>query len=447
MRLAGDEDHRASDETCGADDWGMIITALRPGERDVGEWCLSRSTPIAAPWFWGVAWPTVQLPLALLIASSSAAAQPADTNCPAAPTARVIQVGGCIRSSIGPDDPKIQDNTSYEDWRLDLEAGETVQIDMDAIPTLRPSVAGQPPARHEFDTYLELRRDGMAEPLATNDDREDSLNSRIRFTAPATDHYVVRARPVYLDGGDYRLSVSRPRPPPAEIAIVAGRTRVEPGQAAGNLARLYSFGGTRGEVVRFSLDPRPLNFTMQLLGRDDVVLRAAGGLMSARTLVAILPYSGPYRLQLGSERAATALIFERRIPEAAPAPQRVEIGETVEGDIGFESQVGRDPYGSTGRSFYKLYELNLQAGELVTVTLESSDFDPVLDAGVMSPLGYASARTNDDFEEASWNARLVVRPDRAGPVFLRVRAIGSGLGAFRLTVTGGIEYPDEGRQE
>lgn len=381
---------------------------------------------------------------ALLFVSSSAVAQPDGMDCPTPPSVRALRVGSCFRSSIGPEDPKTQDSTPYEDWRLDLEAGETVQIDLEAVPTGRQSATGRLQGAYTFDTYLELRRDGAAAPLASNDDREGSLNSRILFTAPATDHYIVRARPLFAGEGDYRLSVSRPPAPLAPTPIDAGFTRIEfgtgrpPGDGTGSFpTRLFSFGGAAGDIVRFSLDADvSLNFRMELTAPDGVILGEIGELGGIRALAAILPVAGTYQLRLRMTPTATRLNFQRRVAGPPPAPQRIVTGQTVEGEIGFDSRVGLDPSGGGALSFSDIYQVQLRAGEPVTVTLISHDFDPVLDAGSMSDLVFAATVTNDDFGDGR-NSLLVLRRERSGSTYLRVRALGDGIGRYRLTVRPG----------
>ncbi|HEX9933315.1 MAG TPA: hypothetical protein VGB08_10785, partial [Allosphingosinicella sp.] len=152
-----------------------------------------------------------------LAAPSPAGAQPAGACAPAGAERR-IEFGTCRRSSIDANDPRTEDGTRHEDWRIRLQRGQAVQIDMDAA-----TVAGDPP-EPVFDTFLELRRAGVDEPVASNDDRPSSLDARIRYTAPEAGDYVVRARPLAPDArGDYVLRVGAPPSPPPVAALEPGR--------------------------------------------------------------------------------------------------------------------------------------------------------------------------------------------------------------------------------
>jgi hypothetical protein len=117
-------------------------------------------------------------------------------------------------------------------------------------------------------------------------------------------------------------------------------------------------------------------------------------------------------------------------------------GAPASGRLSFEDRgllMGTDDSGAIS-SFYRLYALPMRAGETVTVDLVSADFDPVLDAGVLSPLGFAVARTNDDAEGT--NSRLVLGPTESGTIYLRARSLNAdSMGDFTLTVTPGDASP------
>ena len=98
--------------------------------------------------------------------------------------------------------------------------------------------------------------------------------------------------------------------------------------------------------------------------------------------------------------------------------------------------------------FYRLYALPVNAGETVTIDLKAESFDPVLDAGVMSPLGFAVARSNDDSEGQGTNSRLILTPTEAGTIYVRARSLNSeSLGEYTLMVRSGRPPADEQTEE
>ncbi len=163
-------------------------------------------------------------------------------------------------------------------------------------------------------------------------------------------------------------------------------------------------------------------------------------------LFAVLEYGGDYRLRVrmpAAERHAFTLDFRRHgeTPPRTPAP--IAIGSVVDDILDFDSDISEPAYGGrTSLSLSEMYSLPLHAGETVTVFMESNQLDPVLDAGVISALGYASAISNDD-DGTSLTSRLVLRPARDETVVLRVRSAGNYGGEYRLTVRRGEVYSPE----
>jgi hypothetical protein len=360
--------------------------------------------------------------------------------------AHEIRSGMCVRSTIGADDPKNENGVSYEDWRLSLAAGQIVQIDLDAIAQQRPVGVADNFDATPFDTFLEVRRVGTAQALAVNDDRPGSYNSTIRFTATEGGDYVVRARPLVSGTGDYTLRVAPPPPPPVAVHLNQGRNQIRPSELdnAALQERLFSFEGHRGERVRITLARHGFGDRLRLVGPEGMPIVAAGLVNGTASIFAVIEQRGTYRLELrlrniGPTEALPTLNFERFAKVSSRLRSVIAIGATVGGDIGVGSPASRDIYGGPPM-LNELYELNVPSGRTVTVLLDSTEFDPVLDAGAMSPLGFATALSDDDGGEGL-NSRLVLRPDHSGNVILRVRALGNRLGAFHLRVVDGEAPP------
>ena len=426
----------------------------------------------------------LHLPAAALLAASPAAAQGNDAACTPSSANRAIAMGQCRRSTLDASDPKNADGAPYEDWRLRLRAGQSVQIDMDAIASAPAEPAGAEAAADAmpdtFDTFLELRRPGVEEPITTNDDRPGSLNSRIRYTATEGGDYIVRARPLVDGLGDYSLRVGAPPPPPVALPLATGRTQgsvdaqsPESESMTGHRTRLYSFAGTAGERVHLALRSPGEMMLMELADENGTTVASASESyppMAAEPpateaqpgssppaaepprnigahIVAVLPTTGRYRLTAhlpyASEPTPFTIDVERRAAGPPRPPRPVATGQTVDGALGLESNVSPDPYGvGTTQMLNEVYLLPVRAGEVVTVTVVTDAFDPVVDAGVESPIGFAAAQSNDD-DGATLNSRLVLRPTASGTIHLRVRALGSGVGPFRLGIAAGETPPPE----
>lgn len=376
--------------------------------------------------------------LAALAPSRAQDVQDAGPTCVEHPADRPREIGRgmCLRSSIDPDDARNAANLPYEDWRLPLRQGEAVRIDLVAIAAT--------PEDEPFDTYLELRRPGAGEPLAVNDDQPDSLNSRIDFAAPATGDYIVRVRPLLEDdSGGYTLRIGAMRPPLEIVPVVGGRaestiapsTQARPGRGSRN----FGFDGVAGERVRVTVTADAPPVVMRLSDPDGGLIGFAASPTETVSMVRLLPRTGSYQLNVHSrprrEPTALALALERRAAPGPRPPRPIRVGESVPGDLGLDSSIARDPAG-LGEILTEEYRLDLAAGETATVTLHSSAFNAVLDAGAGSVLGFAVA-ARDGGRGRNSNIQLVLRPTAPGPILLRVRGLQNGTGAYRLAVVAG----------
>ncbi len=90
----------------------------------------------------------------------------------------------------------VNNNRVCKQYVIDLEAGKTYLINLDAAP--------------HFDAYLRLAN-VHGPVIAENDDSNGTLNSEIRFVPPATKSYVVVATSLNGGFGPYTLTVREPQ--------------------------------------------------------------------------------------------------------------------------------------------------------------------------------------------------------------------------------------------
>jgi hypothetical protein len=139
--------------------------------------------------------------------------------------------------SVGDSIEGTADNNTPE-FSVALSEGQSVQIDI---------------VSEDFDTYLELL-DSNGSIIDENDDGGDGLNSRLFFTAPASDTYIIRVRAFGGDAtGDFTVSVSESN----VVAEASGGTlsfgdsiTVEP-DSAQNV--VFDFEASQGDVVNISV--------------------------------------------------------------------------------------------------------------------------------------------------------------------------------------------------
>ncbi len=120
-----------------------------------------------------------------------------------------------------------------------------------------------------------------------------------------------------------------------------------------------------------------------------------------------------------------------------PAPRSLTIGREVRGALANTDariNIGDDDSLTEGGRPYHYYALTGAAGDRVNLELDSNEFDPVLEAGSLSPLGYSVAQSNDDGggPEDGLNSRLTVTFRSAGTIVLRISPLGNDVGSYRL---------------
>jgi hypothetical protein len=117
-------------------------------------------------------------------------------------SARRISAGATVNGELDEGDAVLDtDQSFYELWTYQGQAGEQLRISMDAA---------------EFDTYLAIgRMDGDEwEEIATMDDGGEGTNSLLEVTLPAAGEYVIRANSFGADEtGTYTLRVESVRTP------------------------------------------------------------------------------------------------------------------------------------------------------------------------------------------------------------------------------------------
>ncbi|HLO49827.1 MAG TPA: trypsin-like peptidase domain-containing protein [Kamptonema sp.] len=196
---------------------------------------------------------------------------------------------------------------------------------------------------------------------------------------------------------------------------------------------LYSFEGKAGQEVTIDMKSQDIDPYLILLGPAQRELAQdddGGGNKDAR-IVVTLPADGTYTILANSyearESGSYTLELKGSAPSQIPPPESRSLILREEGVLAQGA-----PVLQSDGSLYREYTFEGRAGQSVTITLESSEFDPYL--ALFAPNNRLVAE-NDDLNEESQNAGLTVTLPVAGRYRVIVNAYDStGRGRYTLTV-------------
>jgi hypothetical protein len=266
----------------------------------------------------------------------------------------------------------------------------------------------------EFDTYLYIgmQQPGYFEAYDYNDDFGGSLNARLRFVAPMAGTYTVQATSFSPDTtGAYTLSVAEAVivPPPVPIALSSGQT------VSGSLSTngptldesgqpyaLYTYEATEGEMATFEMTSNA-GYGYLELGMDTewgfepyYAASDDDGDMVA-TMTFRFPMDGIYTLRaIGAVDTASeySISVEPFAVAEEPRPTRIRMNQIMRGSLDEGEVINQN------MQIYDVYQLNVREGQEVRITMRATDaeqyFDPYLEVGVNTPLGFAVAAVDDD---------------------------------------------------
>lgn len=185
-----------------------------------------------------------------------------------------------------------------------------------------------------------------------------------------------------------------------------------------------------------------------VLKAGDYVVRArsladdgAGPFTIALNRLGVLPPPPtPVALTLGEAVSAVMATNDPVIIDGYDGSAMAAMPEGDYGDMADTS--GYIQVQEAGRP-YHYYTLTGQAGQEYLIKMDSDEFDPYLDAGILSPLGYSVALSNDDGggEEDGLNSRLRVKFQSDGTIVIRASPLGPDTGKY--TLSAGIAPPEE----
>ncbi|HEU0079082.1 MAG TPA: hypothetical protein VFQ76_15620, partial [Longimicrobiaceae bacterium] len=378
--------------------------------------------------------PPALLAAALLVASAAAAQQ-------------TISAGQTVNGRLESSDPKMSDNSHYDEYTYSGRPGERITI------TLRSGA---------FDTYLAWGQGSGAgfRSEGSDDDGAGGTDSQLTVTVGSGGTYVIRANSVAANTtGAYTLSVqpavgAAPQPGPQTGpstrpgqqggggSISAGQTvtgRLEASDPRmGDQSHYddYTYSGRPGEQLVITL--RSGDFDTYLAwGRgsgtgfrsEETDDDGAGGTDSQVRVT--VGSSGTYVIRANSLGAGKTGSYTLAVESASAAPRTdsrtggntIRAGESVNGRL--EASDAR----MSDQSFVDTYLYQGRPGEQILVTLTSSDFDAYLRGGRMQGRDFVVVDSDDDGAGGT-NSRLQVTVDASGTYAIQANSL-------RANTTGG----------
>ncbi|HEX2205738.1 MAG TPA: PPC domain-containing protein, partial [Longimicrobium sp.] len=353
---------------------------------------------------------------------------------PAAAQHTPIRVGQPVNGTLAQNDPAMSNRGRFKVYRFEARKGDRL------VATL---------SSRDFDPYLTLARSvgGITEEIESNDDA-DGPDSRIRFTVPADGGYLLVAQSLEAEGlGGFTLSLHQP---PAPTTAQTGEIRLGT-PVRGSLAETdamldedesyydsYRLRAPEGQRLLIEMKSDSFD-TFLSFGRMEndsytaISTNDDGGEGTNSALRVTVPAGGEFIVRansLGSEATGpyTLTVTERPAPAAEADPRPITAGQEVRGSLEDTDPVMED------ESFYDYYTYQGRAGERLTITMESEDFDAFLAFGRLAGTTFEEITTNDDGPDGT-GSRIEVTLPSAGTYVIRANSLSGGsTGAYTLRV-------------
>ncbi len=358
-----------------------------------------------------------------------------------------IRVGQTVTGDLGRATEAMQDASPFQVWYFEGRAGQRITVNMRSA---------------DFDNFLHIGRVGAKVTLGSDDDSGGGTNARVSVTLPENGLYAIIANALRPNGsGSYTLHVREGSGPDWRsmtnkdvLAAADSFPRIQLGQSVrgrfNDSSPLrndespftgYVFEGRRGNVFQIDMEAGFDAFlSVGRAGTDSIIANDDdGGDSTNARLTVTLPADGRYvviansvgkdargefTLRLSAGRAAVGLT--QILARNPTATQMLRAGQTVSGRLS-----DADPI-MTDRSPFATWFYEGRAGEQITVTMRSTDFDAFLHLGQQG-LTEALANNDDAAEAGGTNAQISITLPRDGMYVIVANMLSSGSsGAYTL---------------
>jgi hypothetical protein len=377
----------------------------------------------------------IVLLVALAAAMSMVSAAPAQNG------VQPVRPGQTITGALTAADRAYSTGRHFRVFRLDARQGQTYHI------ALRSA---------DFDALLEVTAPAgpVTERLASDDDTGGEHNALVRFTPLATGPYLLIATSTGGDSaglGAFELEVreevirsAAPRP----IAVgdsVRGELGAHSGTTGEATFDLYTFRARSGQRLRIRLAAAdrsvPVFFGVghwtggrfeprTAVDRHRVALDADSVPGDGPPVTITIPDDGEYAVRVAAAGAGTRAGYTLQLgepPLRRSAPRRSAVGPR---SVVTDTLTEADPIVDSRR--YRTWTYSARAGERITITMRSPEFDTFLGVGYLDADTVIIAETSDDWEDT--DSRITITAPQAREYVIYAMSFGSDGGAYTLGV-------------
>ncbi|HEX8358550.1 MAG TPA: PPC domain-containing protein [Longimicrobium sp.] len=344
-----------------------------------------------------------------------------------------IRVGQTVNGTLAESDPTPKERGRFKVYRFEAAAGRPYLV------TLRSG---------EFDAYLRVARNmgGITDVLKEDDDHGGNTDARLRFQAAEAGTYLIVAQSLEAEGkGAFTLQLAdapmpvntAPRPVQLNQAVQGALSETDAVEEDETYYDSYTIRGRAGQRLQIEMESDSFDTYLNIgrMENGQFVSKStdddgAGEGTNSRMRMT-LEEDGEYIIRANSVNVGTGPYTLRVTERAAsrPAtPQAIRAGADVQGtladgDAETDEGVMYDYWTYTGR-----------AGEALTITMASSEFDTMLAVGRMENGQFQEISNNDDGPDGT-NSRLEVTLPANGQYVIRTSALAAeGTGAYTVRV-------------
>jgi hypothetical protein len=208
----------------------------------------------------------------------------------------------------------------------------------------------------------------------------------------------------------------------------------------GSYYDMYSFRGRDGQRVSITMRSPDFDSYLELGEFDgdeffsDYSDDDSGGDLDAR-IIATLWHTGEYVIRANSlspDEIGSYTLTVEELPEPGPAQVRpIEFGRTIEGSLEPTDAALEDA------SYYDIYTFRARAGQRITITLRSGDFDSYVAFGPWRDAEIQVTDADDDSGAGltGLDSQLMLTISEAGTYAIRVNSLGSGeIGEYTISL-------------